>query len=60
MERNVARLFQDRAAAFGEVEFTQASILGGVRICSAGQPNGRSWDILATLTLVPHIVIGMK
>lgn len=29
MERNVARLFRERVALFGEVHFTQASMLAG-------------------------------
>lgn len=48
MERNVARLFQDRAAAFGEVDFTQASILGGAHstLCKdrAGAAGSRPGD----------------
>ena len=31
MERNVARLFRERVALFGEVHFTQASVLAGAQ-----------------------------
>jgi hypothetical protein len=30
MERNVARLFQERGPIFGEIDLTQASVLAGV------------------------------
>lgn len=33
MERNVARLFQERGMIFGEVDLTQASVLAGARTC---------------------------
>lgn len=35
MERNVARLFSERGPIFGEIEFTQNSILAGAPSCSA-------------------------
>ncbi len=34
MERNVARLFQERGPIFGEVELTQASVLAGTHAVS--------------------------
>ena len=34
MERNVARLFRDHVSLFGEVHFTQASILTGMTTLS--------------------------
>ena len=38
MERNVARLFSERGAIFGEIEFTQNSILSGENPYLAAPP----------------------
>ena len=41
MERNVARLFSERGPIFGEVEFTQNSILAGAPVSTSAK---QSWD----------------
>ena len=50
MERNVARLFSERGPIFGEIEFTQNSILSGEAVCSTSHP------LLRMLASSTHVV----